>query len=385
MEKYKNEKHKEYIELGIQRAISSLKHFFGLLNIPEGLLDHLFDIEILIDYDNDCLRKIKVGGKEVDEAIAVYSSATNDEDDAIYISHDYVNKILLALKKGRVTRQDVINEFAATIIHELLHRNRTIILDNSLKLEDAPYYDKYNEIFKDYDISKYKFLLDEAINNNFYNYFDKIVPLSIINKGNNIYDVVAYNKETNTFILYNNQRFGTKKDMTLLLIGVELNSLNISHEPDVYISYKNGDYNEEIFYCTSEYYHQKGDTIEKRDERVSNQVFIEEAIVEVLARFILETRKNYKIDLEKIETILSKDRFLRDCDLLAGKMLMMMGLPTIKWFILSCHEEEYDDRLYKTFEEKYNLLLNYFKDLMIDGNDKNKVKEALEIIDEKIK
>ena len=57
MEKYNKEEFDNYLKIGINRAKNSLNHFFELLEIDPDLFNHLFDIEIIIDYDNKVIKR----------------------------------------------------------------------------------------------------------------------------------------------------------------------------------------------------------------------------------------------------------------------------------------------------------------------------------------
>lgn len=390
MEKYNKEEFDNYLKIGINRAKNSLNHFFELLEIDPELFNHLFDIEIIIDYDNKVIKRRIIDGKLRDEEFAIYSSADNNTDDKIYISKDYIRDLLLDLKDNYISRQDVINDIALTIVHEILHRNRTIILDKTLKYDDVPYYDKYNELFKNHDIEMYKKLLDDTISSGFYNYFDRYIPIKATIKENNKYDVLAYDKINDIFCLYNNQSFGLDSDkpLTLLKIGLELNTIHIVHDIDERIPYNNGPYEEEYYAHSIAYYHQSNlnESKEDRDIRLKNLIFLEESLVEIIAKFIIYSRKMNSLDIKDFYNKIINDEDIDDNEKLAVTMLYKMGLSTVKWFVLSSYEDEYDDKLYKVFKEKYNALLEHFKNIMINSKDYDKsIADANEIINEKLR
>ncbi len=309
-----------------------------------------------------------------------------NSDDEIYISQDFINKLLIDLNNNYITRQDVINEIAVTIVHEIIHRNRTIILDNSLKIDDMYLYDKYNKIFDKDEIEDYKRLLDESISSGFYYFFDRYVPFKLTFKNNNLLDVVAYDKSNNTFCIYNNQFFGNDKEnnIDLFLVGLELNSENINHKKDNIIPYKNGNYEEDYFFGSVFYYHQQylNESSKDRNYRLNNIEYLEENLVEVIAKLIIFCRKDKKINLDKFLKFLNKNV---NSEKITAKMISMMGIPMIRWFILSSYEDEYDDKLYKAFNNKYNLLLKYFKKLSENEHDEKTLNRIDKILEGKLR
>ena len=390
MNSFNKEEMENFLKIGIDRAKSSLNHFFKLLEIDPSLFDHLFDIRIFIDYNNEIIELETINGTLQDSVIATYETADSEKDDVIAISKDYIEQLIFYLNENYIARQDVINEIATTIVHELLHRNRTIILDNSLKVDDIKAHDMYEEKFKDYDLQLFKNLLDDTIKSGFYNYFDYIVPIKATINDDNKYHVVAYDKQSDCFCIYEDQTFGHNDDkfVTLLKIGLELNANDIQHTKKVSIPYKNGPYEDEYFAGSIAYYHQEdlNEPKKQRDTRLEKVSYLEESLIETIAKLIIYSRKKDNIDLEDFYNKISADENLHEDVQLVAKMLMKMDISMIEWFILSSYEDIYDDKLYKVFNDKYEKLLLYFEKMMNSFYVYPKdVRAVEEIINEKIR
>lgn len=387
--KYNKSELEEYLNIARNRAYNSLKHFFKLLDIDYNLFAHLFNIDIKIDYDSKFIN-------EKDGLCARYDTGTNTKNNNVYISVYYINTMLDNLYDNKISRQDLINDLAVTIVHELLHANRSVIIDNEPTIYDKKDREEYDLLLHEYNIESYKEILDECINSGFYNYFDKIVPLKAVIHGNNCFSVVCYDKEKEAFYIYKNQKFGYNGEniFTLFNIGIELNSNNFKHKIDVEIPYLKDKSFDDHIDDSADYFHQKSTVRDenKENNRIVLQTNLEENLVEMIANLIVYSRKNDKIDLDLFKEHINTHGY-RESEKLSFEILYRMGIDSIRWFILSAYEDEYDDKLYNAFKEKYDSLLNYFYSLennesKIEHMSSKKLKELKnkinEIIDESI-
>ena len=110
MNSFNKEEMENFLKIGIDRAKSSLNHFFKLLEIDPSLFDHLFDIRIFIDYNNEIIELETINGTLQDSVIATYETADSEKDDVIAISKDYIEQLIFYLNENYIARQDVINE-----------------------------------------------------------------------------------------------------------------------------------------------------------------------------------------------------------------------------------------------------------------------------------
>lgn len=357
MSKYNKEKYEEYIKIGFDRAKSSLNHFFELLDIPPHIFDSLFDIDIIIDYEDEYTLS----------GVAYYKVSDKENDDEIIIAIGYLDRLFDSLENNNLTRQGVINEIAKSIIHELLHRNRTIIINNSLKVNDLESIKEYKEKSNRYNLDLLKNLLNETINNGLYDIFDNNIPLKVVSKENGLFTIFIYNKKTECFEVYEDEslEFLNIKDFNMINVGIEFNSGDFKHNKVDEIKYT-FEPKDEDFVGPDRYYHKnKFDRkIDKIAGVVDRQIDLEEIITETLTELIIFVRKSNSINLEEFRKFEEQHDIMADLQI-ASKMLEKMGLKTIRWFILSSHEDEYDDELYKTYSNKYEALLRHFSSLFM--------------------
>ena len=99
MNSFNKEEMENFLKIGIDRAKSSLNHFFKLLDIDPSLFDHLFDIRIFIDYNNEIIELETINGTLQDSVIATYETADSEKDDVIAISKDYIEVLYGLIKR----------------------------------------------------------------------------------------------------------------------------------------------------------------------------------------------------------------------------------------------------------------------------------------------
>ncbi len=134
------------VETCVFESIVTFGNFFDLLGIDSSLFTHLMDNRIIIDYTS-----------EFGSAIACYLSNENG-DNTIHIGAIYINNLLDILKKNNniVEYKNIIDEITATIVHEVIHSNRDIYINNSINLNNLMHYEEkffnihYTKLNKDF-------------------------------------------------------------------------------------------------------------------------------------------------------------------------------------------------------------------------------------------
>lgn len=126
---------------------------------------------------------------------------------------------------------------------------------------------------------------------------------------------------------------------------------------------------------------------EKESDRIYYQGDFEEVITETLATMIIKTRKENKFDLDEVNYELQNST-ADDEVKIGSKILTIMGIDTIKWFMTSAYDNNYYDEFEQTFKDRYEDLLYDISDIhtsVFCGDKINSfsVKEANEIIKEK--
>ena len=107
-----------------------IKHFFELMGYNPETFNHLYNINI------------KIAEKEYngldDDFDAEYIPKTN----TIYVYNDYIEDMLDLMEDIEdKKRKDIVKlNFCFTLIHEILHANRAIMINNSLNINN---FDKY--------------------------------------------------------------------------------------------------------------------------------------------------------------------------------------------------------------------------------------------------
>lgn len=362
---------KEYEDLlneSKQVAYTALINFLNNLGLDAELFNHLFNIPIKIDYDEE----------NTNGNYAIYD-ANNNGEQIIYIGGDYIDDLYCNIEDG-VDKNKVYANLASTIIHELLHANRDIILKqeiNSFNLIDivkgGKKLDTENKLSDEYDSLLVKMLTEPHILK-----LKPYVPVKIIGYDDNECTIVAFNKSTKKYEIFDHQHFITnwKSDIknAFMNLSIELNLNKALHKPNQIIESKI--YNKNINYINAapNLYHGNISSIDFFDENIKSigdlqdisvktscQITLEEGIIEALSNMIIMSRKDKFFDLENLCNKLTLSDISMD-EKLAVKLLNCIGIENIKWFILSCYDDEYVDRFSQIFGSDYNsLLLSYSK------------------------
>ena len=162
-----------FVQLGFLKSIDAINNFMYLLGYDKELLSHLEDINVIIDYTDDFK----------DNKACYYSNEDGKGFNSIHIAANYLDELLTTMDicaDNLVVKYNSINELATTIVHELIHSNRDIMINDSINLNNLAYYQEklfnYNDIVLnenfygvasdnlwDYDIDITKLSKDEII------------------------------------------------------------------------------------------------------------------------------------------------------------------------------------------------------------------------------
>ena len=403
---------KEYTDLvneAKELAIKSMKHFYKLLNLDPDLLNYLNNIPIKIEktkYDNsgEYLPKenyIIINTKEVEFMLG-------------HIHQDPKNKD----KKNLV-----LANLAVTIIHEMLHANRTVLIDNGLNASNIS--DKLDiEIIKHiqekkgHDLNQYRMFLSDMLNKPYASDFKTYIPIKVKKNEDKTYTVIAYNRQTKNYDEFTNQKFkiNQQKETDALLhqIGIELNEKKNNHQvTDTIYTFINN--NKPDTLLAKDYYYPylksgrivNGSDLPSKDisteeyiqiinkktndviDRFENADGFEEIITETLADIIIMSRKKEQLDLKTITTTLyTTPETFYDVKI-GAKFIQKMGPEMIKWFLTSAYQAYYNDEMEKIFQEKYDDLLLDFNDIYGSVSYEEKpsefsISDIDKIVDEKV-
>ncbi len=103
-------------------AVETLKHFFNMLNLDPNLFNHIYNIHIGTNYNL--------------KGVAEYDI----DNFQILIDNEYLDLLLKDIDKDGI--DEITTQLAHTIIHEMIHANRTILIDGNI---DLPCYFIKNE------------------------------------------------------------------------------------------------------------------------------------------------------------------------------------------------------------------------------------------------
>lgn len=376
-------KRNDLIETGKIRAIESIKNFCTLLNINPEIFNHIYQIPV-----------------KIEDFLGI------NAEGFYYIMENYIalnsNTIEKSLKRIDENPDDEkvknveISLIATLIVHEMLHANRSIIIENGL--------DKFNLIEKGkkettkylqeqegYDLDQYDSLLHEVLQKTYIEEFKKFIPIKAKLNEDGSYTIVAYNLETKDYAIFANQQFKAKMedgiDKFLYQLALELNDENEKHVVTKEI-YTNTNNNDELEGRNiNDYYHpysESGRLVDQSNmesknlskeeydklivakqsialKKINDSEGIEEALVETLAQIIVMTRNSKELELDKITTRIYDNN---EYDIkMAAKLIQKMGVDVIRWFLTSVYEDYYSDELEKTFQERYDELIIAFNEL----------------------
>ena len=338
-------------------AINSLQNFFKINDLDPSLFNHLYEIDFKID---NC------------EGAAEY----NPKEFSIAVDSEYLNNMVNKLMncKDDKSKTNIYLNIAVTLVHELLHANRTIMIEKginpkSIKSVVNNIEKKENDNVE--EINYYKALLLQIIDKPYVDLFNCFIPIKIKDEGNGLLTVVAYNKDTNNFYIFENQKFNSildgNIDEFIKNIGIELNNKELHKANKEIVDPINIEDDYADSYLASDYYHKHNDISTLDDvndalDRIEGQSDFEEVISETLASIIIMTRNDRELDLEKINKKIQNGNSDID-EKLCMKIIYNEGPNMIKWFLTSVYDSEYYDKFEKIFNEVYTDLLMDFSDI----------------------
>ena len=353
-------------------ANECFKNFCNLIDLNPELYEHLYNIPM------------KIGETE---GLAEYKPNEN----IIIINGDYIIELIDEYGED----ENVVLNIAFSLIHEMIHANRTIMIEGGLNALNIKKTDDelllYGQKKMGYDVEEFVNILSEIINKPYTNDLKKYIPIKVKINKNGSYTVIAFNRETNCFDEFDNHFFNAKmeKDIDKFFhdIGIELEH---SHRVTKTIYTKTNGEKDRASVINDYYmpYNKNGKLIQNHEmdhnistkkfasildskteyvlNRMENSNGFEETLTETLALIIMLTRKDNYLDLDAITTkIIEKDK---SADItMAATLIQRMGIDMIKWYMLSAYSEFYDDELERTFKERYDDLLLDFNDLYESG------------------
>ena len=343
-----------YVYSAREYAVFSLKHFFDLLNINKDAFNHLYNIDIVIDY-NDKLNKKNT------KDLAYYED-NNDKtgNNRIIILPCYIENLLNS--ENKLGKKYIIKDLGETIIHEMLHSNRDLMLKDG---NNIFYYDN----LKKYYLlkSEYKKIYDECerILFDYYNecYEDKyMIILKIVDRYKYI-SVYVYDKIFNEYKVYNLSNIKYENNFYNLYTKV-INYLDkYDVEADKVIpDYKLNSLNN-VYGIINLYTNNKGiknyDDVRKAYFFLNYQYALEEALIEALT-LIISYHKGR--DALNIKDACADIKYRRKNAILKNgcNIFENADVDFIKWFLLSTYSEEYNDLLERMFNDKYIELIKNF-------------------------
>lgn len=334
--KYSLDDYSEILSIAKKLSEDALMHFFDLIGLDHSLFEHLKDIKLVIDLDED---------NDYNEVIAFYENIWEDDrsiDNAIHFLPEYLDSIIE--DKSNIK---VINDLARTIIHETIHSNRSIIINDGVicngLISDVDEYEKYVSMFSGFSyktFNKYKVLKYE--------------------KNNYFYTIYSYNTLTgdyNIFSLPSNKRFkgideleywlNKKTNMFCYLCTIE-NPYDFN--PSALVSE----------YSTSFKNISKINNKNKKNVEIetNKQNGFEECLTEAFTAIIFYLRDKNVYNIDE----LFKNNYLTPDVKLALNFIKQLDIDTVRWFFLSCYEEEYTNKFYELYKSDYFKLIDQFNE-----------------------
>lgn len=321
------DKYNEILDISINRARSSLKHFLKLIDLDPIIFKHLCEIDVFVESG-----KTKKNAKH-----------TSKNNKSITIYSEYLESLLDGLKNKKYSKQFIVNDIATTIIHETIAVNRSVFIkDGNLSYEVIDY-TVYEEDPVKVDSSFLNHLLSSVICDEEYFNSYVVVPLKIDYHGDSLYTVYAYNTVTNQYNIFENQYF---KSSNIHEIADELNTNRLRYTVT------------RTFPCTEKFMNLVHDNEDEIiDIELSDSEFLEDCLVEIISKFILYSRKSNGINLDAFIDSISSEVLLAEHKLMV-QMIDKMGIKLVIWFLFSSFDDFYTKEEYDKYLEKYNKILD---------------------------
>lgn len=368
--KHSKEEIKSFCETALIESIRSFDNFIKLLGIDTSIFAHLRDINIVIDYTDD-LDKIK--------AVGCYASSDSEDNNSIHISAKYIDKILIYLGKHRDKYDECLDELSHTIVHEKIHANRDIMIkDGTVSLSLLSSKSAKIARIKNSNLRKE---LDPLLMQNLNNSNDII--LLKVKETEYYYMAYIYNNKNNSYEVFrlDKKKFNMGNYFNTFNMIQRYLSLNFFMMPFTSCSASLDDYE---FYGVTDYVDDYIDVNELSNVEASSlydftlsKIGIEEALTEAFANIIIDSKRKNELDIKECCDLAIKDDDMPYDLKLAYYLVSNLSIDDIKWFFLSCYEDEYDNRIRKIFGDDYETLIYNFYNLYSDFSSNGKADEGL--------
>ena len=389
---------KEIIDLCnlmINETKKSFSHFVELLGINKDLFSHLLNIKLIVDYTEE---------SSEDKYIAFYVSEDEDENNNIHISPLYLDKMLTYIenngnKKGEY--EDWLNELTSTLIHEVIHANRDVMVKNGIHTFKLLEQSRDNYINRSRN-SKLKEDLDRLLidNINAGNHH-QVILLKVIDRPN-YYETYVYNNKNKCYEVYNLSKSNLyNKDYSKVFKDIEsylnlfVGSSLIKMTPKKRI---NSVIDDDFIGGIADFTSDDGIDISKLSNSeladlnrlVVDQIGLEESLTEALTDLIIYHKDKNELDIHGFYLKVSSDNSTSIDIKISSKLLDRMSIDDIRWFMLASYSESFENRFKNIFKSDYDTFIHNMYEIynsVLDDEeyDKSLVEENEEIIERRVK
>lgn len=347
---------KDFLKMIKRDSLSNLYNFLDEFNLNSELYQFLSKIKIklcdMVEYGNYDIKAniIRINEKLISKACKAYNDKT--------LTHDIYELIV------------------STFIHEYLHANRVVYIKDGQSI--VAFEKVLNDRKNKHDISNYDDYLREIGEFIDINEFDNFVPVKISVYKNMKCDVIAYDKIKERYLEFINLDYSKVKSSDykdfLKKLSAKLNNVkkykvvkkrklnNFFSTPDAYIS----DYKiPEITNIDEE-----EETLNYIENMTQRQEILEEAFTEGLARIIAKNPSKDEL-MDVIDEVSREDDVSEDA-LYALRMMEIGGEGLISWFLVSAHEEVYEDKFREFAGENYEEFLLLLDNICYGSTENNR-------------
>ena len=336
---------KEFVDEMIRVSYIRFYNFVKLFNLDPTLFNHLSNIRFIFK------KMISYG-------------SYNPSENIITINEKIMNAAY-NLKINNKLTDEIIEMITTTIIHEILHANRTVLIKNKYTsgiLEDVINFKKKKRKSEDFD-NYYKTLEDIKKTIGF-DKFNRYIPVTVTTKSKGAYEVIANDKMEEKYCYFRRVRTS--------ISFYENNHFleDISKKLDTISNYEVLQENlEDITFPTTIDAYILDDDIEnkmKKDKDLTykisdRQESLEEAFIETLSKLIAKcpNKSNFYQKLDEI----SRDEDTPEDAQVACRIIEIGGMDFVKWFLLSVYQDEYVDEFKQLFSNNYQSFLEYLNNI----------------------
>ena len=322
------------------KSIFAIANFINNLNIDSSLFRHLYNVNIIIDNTE----------KTILNDYSAFFRVNNEGEPEIHVSIKYINDLY---NYGKINGfNESIYRLSRTIVHELIHYNRFVII------KDETFINKNNNLINTNDIKDNELdkKLDYVLTSNPSLLNEYCFILSSKEK-NNYYEVIVYDNIKNSYYIF---YVSDKEYQKYKNSDNEYQCLNRSN----LVKTINNDEIENSGSLCCDYIKDKGKSNLVHDlviyNNLNKQLSFEELLTESFSGLIIENMHKDYIDINELcDNLINSRDEIKEIKLVY-KMIKSMGIDYVKWFILSCYQDEYVDYHENIFSEDYRKLLNSF-------------------------